>query len=150
RTSLSCLFGEYWTHLYGPVPGGGMSTSLAAVEAGRMNANGTASLSSHSGSAFVSVNVTVFPLTLMPCERSQVFGVLTQASPPWMTLYQVPAFGLLPILKSRSKVARTSLPERVWPFEDLISERSLKAQVLTPFDGFGISPCRWGRTVGYS
>src|SRR5439155_13834617 len=44
-TTLICLLGEYWAHLYGPVPGGGMSTFLVDVDAGRMNANGTASLS---------------------------------------------------------------------------------------------------------
>ena len=85
-----------------------------------MNANGTASLSSHSGSAVVRLNVTVSPLTLMPCDRLQVFGDLTHASPPWMTLYQEPAFGLFPILKSRSKVALTSFPVSVLPFENLI------------------------------
>src|SRR6266516_6010139 len=110
-----------------------MSTFFVGVEAGRMNANGTASLSRNSGSAVVRWNVTSFPLTTMPFDRSQDFGVLTHASPPWMTLYQVPAFGLLPILKRRSKVALTSAPVTVWPFENLIPERSLKVQVLPPF-----------------
>ena len=90
------------------------------------------------------MNVTVFPLTLMPCERSQEAGVLTHASPPWMTLYQVPAFGLLPILKRRSKVALTSLPVSVLPSENLIPERSLNVQVLPPFVGFGIDSARSG------
>ena len=88
--------------------------------------------------------MTVSPLTVMPCERSQVLGVLMQASAPWMTLYQVPAFGLLPILKSRSKVALTSLPVSVWPFENLIPERSLNVHVLPPFVGFGIDSARSG------
>src|SRR5206468_4503847 len=144
RTSLICLFGAYCFHMYGPVPGGGMSTFFVGVEAGRMNAKGTASLSRNSGSAVVRWNVTSFPLTTMPFERSHDAGVLTHASPPWMTLYQVPAFGLLPILKRRSKVANTSLPVSVCPFENLIPERSLKAQVLPPFVGFGIDSARSG------
>jgi hypothetical protein len=124
RTSLICLVGAYWAHLYGPVPGGGMSTFLVGVPAGRMNANGTASLSRNSGSPCVRWNVTVFPLTTMPFERSQEAGVCTQASPPTITLYQLPALGLLPILKSRSNVALTSAPVRVCPFENLIPGRS--------------------------
>src|SRR5919204_146911 len=121
-----------------------MSTFFVDVDAGRMNANGTPSLSRNSGSAVVRLNVTVLPLTLMPCERLQDLGVLTQASPPWMTLYQVPAFGLFPILKSRSKVALTSLPVSVLPFENLIPERSLKVHVLPPLVGFGIDSARSG------
>src|ERR671931_1488926 len=146
RTSFICLFGAYCTHLYGPVPGGGMSTFFGGVEAGRMNANGTPSLSRNSGSAVVRWKVTVLPLTTMPCERLQVFGVLTQASPPWMTLYQVPAFGLFPILKRRSKVAFTSFPVSVLPLENLIPERSLKVQVLPPLVGFGTDSARSGTT----
>ena len=88
--------------------------------------------------------MTVLPLTTIPFERLQVFGVLTHASPPWMTLYQVPAFGLLPILKRRSKVALTSLPVSVWPFENLIPDRSLKAHVFPPLVGFGIDSARSG------
>jgi hypothetical protein len=75
------------------------------------------------------LNVTVSPLTVIPEERSHVFGVLMHASAPWMTLYQVPAFGLSPILNSRSKVALTSAPLSVLPFENLIPGRSLKVQV---------------------
>src|ERR671936_2883448 len=107
-----------------------MFTFFAGVLAGRMKANGTASLSRNSGSAVVRWKVTSFPLTTMPFERSHVFGVLTHASPPWITLYQVPAFGLLPILKRRSKVAKTSFPVSVLPLENLIPERSLKVQVF--------------------
>src|SRR5512133_2958758 len=121
-----------------------MFTFFGGVPAGRMNANGTPSLSSHSGSALVSLKVTVSPLTVIPEERSQVFGVLTHASPPWMTLYQVPAFGLLPILNKRSKVAFTSAPFSVLPFENLIPGRSLNVQVLPPFVGFGIDCARSG------
>src|SRR5512133_4388394 len=119
-----------------------MFTFFGGVPAGRMNANGTPSLSSHSGSALVSLKVTVSPLTVIPEERSQVFGVLTHASPPWMTLYQVPAFGLLPILNRRSKVAFTSAPVSVWPFENLIPLRSVNVHVLPPFVGFGIEVAR--------
>src|SRR6266542_2857418 len=144
RTSLICVFGAYWTHLYGPVPGGGMLTFFVGVLDGRMNANGTASLSRNSGSEVVRWNVIVSPSTTMPFERSHVFGVLMHASAPWMTLYQVPAFGLLPILKSRSKVARTSAPSRVEPSENLIPDRSLKVQVLPPFVGLGIASARSG------
>src|ERR1041385_4855303 len=121
-----------------------MLTFLTGVEAGRMNANGTASLSRNSGSAVVRWNVTLLPLTTMPLERSQVFGVLMQASAPWMTLYQVPAFGLLPILKRRAKVARTSFPVSAWPLENLMPERTLNAQVLPPFVGFGMDSARSG------
>src|SRR4029453_4345125 len=105
---------------------------------------GTASLSRNSGSDVVRWNVTVSPLTTTPFERSQLAGVLMHASAPWMPLYQVPAFGLLPILKRRSNVALTSLPVRVWPFENLIPDRSLKVQVLPPFVGFGIDSARSG------
>src|SRR3954454_2612614 len=121
-----------------------MFTLVAGVLAGRMNANGTASLSSHSGSAVVNLNVTVSPLTVIPDDRSHVFGDLTHASPPWMTLYQVPAFGLLPILNRRSKVALTSAPVSVLPFENLIPGRSLKVQVFPPFVGFGTDCARSG------
>src|SRR5207342_1869795 len=130
--------------MYGPVPGGGMSTFLVGVFAGRMNANGTASLSRNSGSPLVRWKVTVFPLTEMPFERSQEAGVFTQASPPTITLYQLPALGLSPILKRRSNVALTSAPVRVWPFENLIPERTLKTQVLPPFVGVGIDSARSG------
>src|SRR6266516_1390316 len=72
RTCLICLVGEDCAHLYGPVPGGGMLTFLVGVEAGRMTANGSASLSRNSGSAVVRLSVTVLPLTVIPLERSQV------------------------------------------------------------------------------
>jgi hypothetical protein len=61
-----------------------------------------------------------------------------------MTLYQVPAFGLFPILKRRSKVAFTSAVVRVSPFENLMPFRSVKVQVLPPFVGFGIEVARSG------
>src|SRR5437764_7252645 len=97
-----------------------------------MNANGTASLSRNSGSASVSANLTVSPLTVIP-ERLQVFGVFRQASAPWITLYQEPAFGLSPILKMRLNVALTSFPVSGVPSENLIPGRSLKVQSLPPF-----------------
>src|SRR4051812_33863691 len=142
RTTFICLFGSYWVHLYGPVPAGGMSRFLAGVSAGRTNANGIASLSRNSGSAVVRWNVIWLPLTTTPWERSHDFGVLTHASAPSMTLYQLPAFGLSPILNRRSKVAFTSAPVSVLPFENLIPFRSLKAQVLPPFVGFGTDCAR--------
>src|SRR5919197_3627507 len=80
RTTFICLFGAYCTHLYGPVPGGGIFTFFVGVSAGRMKANGIASWKRNSGSSFARWNVTVFPLTTTPWERSHVFGVLTQAS----------------------------------------------------------------------
>ena len=83
-------------------------------------------------------NVIVSPLTTIPFERSQVFGVLTQASPPTMTLYQLPAFGLLPILKRRSNVALTSLAVTVFPFENLMPDLSVNVHVLPLSVGFGI------------
>src|SRR4026209_619321 len=106
-----------------------MFTFFAGVLDGRMNANGTASLSRNSGSAVVRWNVTWSPLTTIPLERSHVLGVLMHASAPWMTLYQVPAFGLLPILKRRSKVDFTSGPSSVEPSENLIPFRSVNVQV---------------------
>src|SRR6266536_1087026 len=110
RTSLISLFGLYSTHLYGPVPGGGIWTSLFGVPVGRMNANGTASWSRNSGSPFVRWNVTVLLASsaTTPWSRLHVAGVFRQASPPTITLYQEPAFGLWPILNSRSKVYLTS------------------------------------------
>src|SRR5262249_53379658 len=110
RTTFISLFGEYSVHLDGPVPAGGMLTLWGGVEAGRMNANGTASLSRNSESPCVRWKVTVLPLTTIPFDRSHVFGVLMHASAPTIPLYQVPAFGLSPILNSRSNVALTSLP----------------------------------------
>ena len=96
---------------------------MAGVSAGRTNANGSASCWRNSGSALLRWNVTWSPLTTMPLERSQVFGVLTHASPPSIALYQVPAFGLSPILNRRSKVALTSWPVTVLPLENLIPGR---------------------------
>src|SRR5262245_1276017 len=121
-----------------------MFTFVSGVSFGRMNANGTASLSSHSGSAVVRLKVTLLPLTTTPLFRVQVFGVLMHASAPWMTLYQVPAFGLFPILNRRSKVALTSAPVRGSPFENLIPLRSVNVQVLPSFVGFGIDVTRSG------
>jgi hypothetical protein len=40
-----------------------------------------------------------------PLRDKPLFGVFTHASPAPMALYQVPAFGLSPILNSRSNVA---------------------------------------------
>src|SRR4030095_12106401 len=121
-----------------------MFTFVAGVLEGRMNANGTASLSRNSGSAVVRWNVTWSPLTTTPLDRSHVLGVLMHASAPWMTLYQVPALGLLPILKRRSNVALTSAPSNVEPSENLIPLRSVNVQVLPPFVGFGIDSARSG------
>src|SRR3954454_4976329 len=123
RTTLICLFGSYWVHLYGPVPAGGMSRFLAGVSAGRTNSNGIASLSSNSGSAVVRWNVIWLPLTTTPWERSHDFGILTHASAPSMTLYQLPAFGLSPILNRRSNVALTSLAVTVLPSENFMFGR---------------------------
>src|SRR5919202_1667288 len=123
RSTFIALVGLYSVHLYGPVPGGGMSTCFVGVSAGRMNANGTASLKRNSGSPVVRRNVTWLPLTSIPFERSQDFGVLMHASAPSMTLYQLPAFGLLPILNSRSKVAFTSRVVTVLPLENLMFGR---------------------------
>src|SRR6476619_4454020 len=120
---------------------------FAGVSAGRMYAKGTDSLSRNSGSPFVRWKVTVFPLTTIPLERSHVFGVLTHASPPTMTLYQLPAFGLLPILKRRSNVALTSLPVSSFPFENLMPDRSVNFHVLPLSVGFGISVARSGTFV---
>src|ERR687886_1467259 len=144
RTIFICLFGSYWAHLYGPVPAGGMSRFLTGVEAGRMNANGIASLSRNSGSAVARWNVIWLPLTTTPWERSHDFGFLTQASPPWMTLYQLPALGLLPILNRRSNVALTSFAVTVLPSENLMFGRSVNAHVLPLSVGLGISVARSG------
>src|SRR5919197_1043715 len=115
RTSLICLFGLYWTNLY-----------------------------RNSGSPFVKWNVTVplASLTTTPLSRLHVFGLLTQASPPTMTLYQVPAFGLWPILKSRSNVYLTSLAFSSLPSENLIPLRSVNVYVLPPPVGFGTEVAR--------
>src|SRR5690242_7267904 len=80
----------------------------------------------------------------MPDDRSHVFGVLMQTSAPLITLYQVPAFGLSPILNRRSKVALTSAPVSVLPFENLIPLRRVKVHVLPPLVGFGIDSARSG------
>ena len=65
------------------------------------------------------------PLIVIPCDRLHVFGVLTQASPPWIALYQTLELGLLPILNSRSKVAFTSAGVSVCPFENSMPVRSV-------------------------
>src|ERR1700745_3969398 len=127
--------------MYGPVPAGGMFTFDGGVLFGRMNANGTASLSRNSGSASVRLNVTLFPSTLMPV-RSHVFGVFRQASAPSMTLYQEPAFGLSPILKMRLNVALTSSPVSGVPSENLIPLRSVNVHVLPPLVGLGTDSAR--------
>src|SRR5438874_5003515 len=120
RTIFISLFGAYSTHLYGPVPGGGMLRFFAGVLAGKMNAKGKASWSRNSGSGRARWNVMSLPLIVMPCERLQVFGVFTHASPPLMALYHDPAFGLSPILNRRSKLAVTSFGVTVCPFENLM------------------------------
>src|SRR3954452_22990287 len=144
RSTFISEFGSYFVHLYGPVPGGGMSTCLAGVSAGSTNPNGTASLKRNSGSPVVRWNVTWLPLTSIPFERSQDFGVLMHASAPAMTLYQLPAFGLSPILKSRSKVALTSAPLTALPLENLMPSRRVNVYVLPPSVGLGTSVARSG------
>src|SRR3954454_11578183 len=142
RSTFIAVVGLYSVHLYGPVPGGGMSTCLVGVSAGRMKANGSASCWRNSGSPFERWNVTWLPLTTIPFDRSQLFGVLTHASPPAMTLYHVPAFGLSPILNRRSKVAFTSAPVTVLPFENLIPSRRVNVYVLPLSVGVGTSVAR--------
>src|SRR4051812_20467140 len=130
RSTFIAVVGLYSVHLYGPVPGGGMSTCLVGVSAGRMKANGSASCWRNSGSPFERWNVTWLPLTTMPFDRSQLFGVLTHASPPAMTLYHLPALGLSPILTGRRKSA--SPPRRVpaLRFENWSRRGGLKFSVL--------------------
>src|SRR5262245_17317717 len=125
RTSLIALFGLYSTNLYGPVPAGGICTSLFGVPDGRMNANGTASLSRNSGSPRVRWKVTlpVASSATMPLSSLQPSGLLTHASPPTITLYQEPAFGLCLILNRRRNVYFTSLAFSSLPFENLIPLR---------------------------
>src|SRR3954465_196658 len=121
-----------------------MSRFLAGVSAGSTNANGTASFCRNSGSAVVRWNVIVLPLTAMPLDRSQDFGVLMHASAPSMTLYQLPAFGLLPILNTRSNVALTSFAVTVLPLENLIPSRRVNAHVRPLSVGLGIAVARSG------
>src|SRR2546423_5329025 len=111
-----------------------------------MNANGTAILSRNSGSPCVRLNVTVpfASLTITPWSRLQVFGVFTQASPPTITLYQEPAFGLWPILNSLRKVYLTSLGFNSLPFENLIPFRIVNGNVLPPSVGSGPEVARSG------
>src|SRR3954453_8316922 len=120
RTSLSALLGLYSAHLYGPVPGGGIFTSVFGVPVGRMNANGTPSWSRNSGSLLVRWNGTlpVWSLTTMPGSRLRGLGAFPPGPPPWIPLLQVPAFGLCPILKRRSNVSLTSLAFSSLPFEN--------------------------------
>src|SRR3954470_17951241 len=106
-----------------------MSRVFAGVPAGRMNAKGIASCCRNSGSPFVRWNVTVLPLTTTPVDRSHVFGFLTHAFAPTMTLYQLPAFGLFPILNSRSKLAFTSAVVTVLPLENLSPGRRVNVHV---------------------
>src|SRR5262249_14920030 len=130
----------------GPVPGGGICTSWFGVPVGRMNANGTASLSRNSGSPRVRWNVTV-PFessAITPWSRLQVSGALTHASPPTITLYQDPAFGLCLILNRRRNVYLTSLGFSSLPFENLIPLRMVKEYVLPPSVGFGTDVARSG------
>src|SRR4029078_12307368 len=61
-----------------------------------------------------------------------------------MTLYQVPALGLSPILNRRSKVAFTSAPVSVLPLENLIPAPTLPVQVLPPLFASGIDCARSG------
>src|SRR3989442_6507062 len=125
RTTRICLVGANWTHLYGPVPGGGRFTCLAGVPAGSAKVHGIASWSRNSGSTFVRWNVMSLPLITIPCERSHVLAFFRHAAAPLMTLYQLPAFGLVPILKRRSNVALMSCGVSVCPFENLIPVRSV-------------------------
>src|SRR6266566_2895890 len=89
RTSLICLCRLYSTNLYGPVPGGGIVTAFIGVEAGRMDAKGTASFWRNSGSPFVRWKVTVLFAssgTTPFLERSQVAGVFRHAAAPTIVL----------------------------------------------------------------
>src|SRR5438034_11333485 len=88
RTSLMSLLGLYSAKTYGPVPGGGIATSLFGVLGGSTNANGTPSLSRNSGSARVRWNVSVYALSFgtMPFERSHVAGFFRHLSAPTKTL----------------------------------------------------------------
>src|SRR4029077_10047147 len=61
-----------------------------------------------------------------------------------ITLYQEPAFGLWPILNSRSKVYLTSLGLSSLPFENLIPLRVVNVLVLPPSVGFGMDVARSG------
>ena len=91
------------------MPGIGVDPwSLAGVLAGKMAPKGTASWSRNSASACRRWKTTLLVLafTTRP-DRVQVAGVVTQAGPPAITSYQVPALGL-ETLKSRWKVALTS------------------------------------------
>src|SRR4026207_2327879 len=104
-----------------------------------MNANGTASLSRNPGSPRDGGDGPVpsasFPIT--PWSRFHVSGLLTQASPPTITLYQEPAFGLCLILNRRRNVYLTSLGFSSLPFENLIPLRRVKTYVLPPSVGVG-------------
>src|SRR5204863_5233873 len=84
------------------------------------------------------------PLITIPCERSHVFGVFTHASPPWIALYQLPAFGLSPILNRRSKVALMSFGVSVLPFENLMPVRNVNLYVFPLSVGFGTVVARSG------
>src|SRR5581483_6903951 len=117
---------------------------FAGVDAGTMNANGTPSLSRNSGSPCVRWKVIFEPLIVIPLSRLHDFGFFTQASPPTITLYHVPAFGLSPILKRRTNVAFTCCGVTVWPFENLMPDRSVNVYVLPPFVGFGTDVARSG------
>jgi hypothetical protein len=143
RTSVICLLGAYCVHLSGPVPGGGIATFFVGVDFGRMNANGIASWSRNSGSPRARLNVMFWPLILIP-DSEHVFGVFTHASPPLIALYQLPAFGLLPILNRRSNVNFTSCGVSGVPSENLIPFRNVNVYVLPPFVGFGTDSARSG------
>src|SRR3954470_22125341 len=121
-----------------------MSRFLAGVSAGSTNANGTCGFCRNHGTALVTWNVIVLPLTAMPLDRSQDFGFLMHASAPSMTLYQLPAFGLLPILNRRSNVALTSFAVTVLPLENLIPSRRVNAHVRPLSVGLGIAVARSG------
>src|SRR5438270_4268030 len=120
---------------------------LSGVSAGKMAAKGSAIWSRNSGSGRARWKVIVLPLMTIPCDRSQDFGVFTQASPPLIALYQEPAFGLSPILNSRSKVALTSCGVTVLPLEDLIPERGVNVYVNPSEVVFGIAVARSGTSV---
>src|SRR5204863_7647645 len=101
-------------------------------------------LARNSGSPVVRWKVTVpfASSATTPWLRSHVAGVFRHLSAPTITLYQVPAFGLWPILNRRSNVYLTSLGFSSLPFENLIPLRMWKTQVLPPSCAFGTSVAR--------
>src|SRR5579875_2134188 len=101
--------------------------ALVGALAGRIEPNGTASWSSKLGSGCVRWNVTwlVAASVTIPPFRVQVVGFLRQALAPTMTLYQVPALGLV-TLNSRANQSTTSVSVTAWPLENFMALRSVK------------------------